>query len=190
MKLIDFIECSNDARNLYELIQLYSSALEPYGYDKFVCFTTQGPLIDIASPVDGKLHYMKTLVDTYDRHHYLAVDPIYQLFMSARRPFTWDQVWRLPLSNAQKSAMDLRREKGLRKGFSIPLMNYDQELIGITVASTKDDARMDADALAYIYALTNQYRLRRAEMLNQSALPLAPFKMAGHKAVPQTPFTA
>ena len=67
--------------------------------------------------------------------------------------------------------MRLRKDAGLVFGFTIPIKGAGG-LIGISLASEKEEARTDKNALAELYALANQFCIRRAALLGNDTLSL------------------
>jgi hypothetical protein len=88
--------------------------------------------------------------------------------------------------------MHLRQNEGLMTGLSIPIKTSNDSLVGISLASERADARTDRDALGELYALANQFCLRRAELLGSDLLTLpkeetVPYRPALRLVVPQQP---
>lgn len=169
-----FIAQSNRAKTLDTLVRIFRQALNAYGYSKYICFTPEGPQPDSELQIDGKAHYHQDLIRQYDKSLLFRMDPIYLLLLSVRMPFTWDQVWRLPLSPQQKVSMQLRQDNGLIKGMSIPIRSNDHSLIGISLASEQLGPRTDANAVSELYALAMQFCLRRSELRQDILLTLKP----------------
>lgn len=171
MQLSEFIERSNQAQTIDDLVRLYCQALESYGYTKFCNFSAQGLQPDTAK-TDDDAHYNHAFLEHYEKYNYIEIDPIFKLFLRARAPFTWEQVRQLPLHKKQKEVMDVRRETGSLQGISMPVHSPDRDMVGMSLSSDNPDARTDKNAVTELYAISNQLHLCRAELLGKQPLSM------------------
>jgi len=172
MLIDEFFEASGKTKNVFELISLFGKSIKPFGYDRFVCFSKTGPTPDVLNTEEIVKYSEQEFFEEYNRLRCVDHDPVFHLMSSSLRPFTWDEVNALPLSTEQKLPMSLRHDFGLVKGFNVPTQLHDKQGVGLTIASTLKDARMDNEALAYLYAMTNQFNICRYDLLYGDLYPL------------------
>lgn len=174
MLVNEFITQSNETGTLGDLVRSFCRVVGRFGYSAYCNISVDGIQTDSDEAIDeaGNTHYNKAFIEEYRTHNYLESDPVFKLFLRMHVPFTWEQVLRLPLNKKQLHIMNLRFAAGYKKGVSLPLKSADIKIVGMNLKSYSADTATDKDTLSQLYAIGNQFHLRRAGLLSPQQLAL------------------
>jgi DNA-binding CsgD family transcriptional regulator len=172
MTILEFIEQSNRAQCLDELSAAFSQTLELFGYNRALCIGIEGHRPDVVRTTNGRPRYTQEYLDWYKSNNSHHVDPIFKLSPRHNVPYTFDDVRRMPLGKRQMEVMNMRRELIPGVVLMLPIRNNDTQLLSMGIAGDTQDARMDRDAIAQLFAICNQFHLRRSDLQQQNVLCL------------------
>lgn len=172
MDLIEFIHKSNAARDTEELTQLFLKFLRLYGMDRFVMAEMSHDTTDQKEQHFGLLvNYPSEWLSHYVANHYIDHDPVYQTALTARRPFTWEEVQQG--RNVTKKAiqvMEEARDNKLYSGVGLSIHQPLGRIIGMGFAGSEKGVRTDKDALSIINAAANQFFIVYADLTKYDSL--------------------
>jgi len=181
MPLMGFIEQSNMADTLDELVECYSKAIGHFGFNRFdyslMTTSTQFHREKCAGLVTN---YSQSWIDHYKQNGYIEDDPVYTMTATLRELFPWSAVEALALNKKQKAIIKERDESGLRNGHSIFIAGPFGETIGMSIANDGAIIHINNDILSQLFAITNQFNLRCIAILGV-ALKYLPINLSNRE---------
>ncbi len=170
--IMEFIDQSHQQATVEDLVSLFIDSIAVFGYTKFCSFTTDGLRAESHHVMADGPHYSREFFDVYEQRNFIDHDPVYRLFSHRRRPFSWAEVSVLALTRKQREVMETREQFGMKSGVGTAVQSCDRALVGMSLASPHADARYDQQALGELFALCNQFQLRRSSILWEEELRL------------------
>lgn len=147
MRLSDFIEKSNAATTPEEVVGLFRTAVEAFGFDRMALAAASsaaqtayparaaGPALAFNCPEDWVKHYLLK--------QYQEIDPVLLNAPFQRRPYRWSDIKRqTALSTKQRQMLQESEDAKVCNGLSIPLHGPAGESYVISLAT--DDHRFDS----------------------------------------------
>lgn len=164
-----FIEETNRATSSREVPVLFGKALKRLGYDRF-CYSliTAHPSLGLDAGHGIAENYPDDWMSHYKANGYEKIDPIPRSCYTTSRPFTWDSVVQTRnLKREEKKVMNEATDANLLDGLAVPICGHNGELAGVGMASSAGGARMDANLLSKIRALSYQFHLAYTELMRK-----------------------
>jgi DNA-binding CsgD family transcriptional regulator len=139
VRLVDFIEQSNDAKcadQLYDLLE--KVLLSECGYDRVVfSLMSDHKSLRLKAGHGIMRNYPDDWMTHYIEHGYESFDPVRRFGFRQVGPFLWDVLpLVMDLARKQRLCLDQGREAGLHDGAAICLRGIIGEVAGIGVASS------------------------------------------------------
>ena len=117
----EFIEYSQTATNIDQLMAKFANKILPLGFDKFTCVT-------MADPEKHKdeslllLHWPQEWFEYYMEHHYDQFDRIIRIALKRSLPFKWKEKFiQSGMSKSQLNIFNEASEVGIINGYTIPI---------------------------------------------------------------------
>lgn len=162
MDLTEFIYQSNQCTTIETLIDLYTRFINQFGYDQFlfarVSPSSPGEQNDIN--MDLMVNYPEDWMNHYREHNYHHHDPVYQLAMTAVRPFTWKEIQTRKLSQYSQRVMNEAKEHGLISGLGIPLRSslnsqMREHQFGVGLSCSEQEITIDTNIMSILNAASH-----------------------------------
>lgn len=158
MDLIEFIENSNKIETVEELTQSFLTFLNEFGMEKFIMGEISHDSTEKKEEYLGVLvNYPSEWLEHYVANHYVDYDPVYQMALTARKPYTWAEVQGPDISKKAQQVMDEAKEAKLYSGIGLSIHRPMGQIIGMGFAGAEKDARCDKNAVSLIHAAANQF---------------------------------
>jgi len=172
----EFIENTNNAKNVEELFVLLESELARLGYDLFVYSLLTDHLAIGKQAGHGELgNYPEGWFQCYMEKDYLHIDPVVRYVGQYRSPVYWKDLKKNHhLTTAEKKVLNEGGEAGLLDGIGIPIHGPCGELAGLGVASSTGGVLTDKNQLSLLAAIAQQFHLTYCELQKNSG-QLKPF---------------
>lgn len=154
----DYIEKANLAASEEELFDLYVSAVSRHGLDRALfCIATEHQDIQ-KMPGIGVIHnYPGDWMQYYFENHFDSIDPVMIYGLSQIGSYTWDIIpSQMPLMKKQVQCLNYGREAGLHNGICTPLRGINNQLAGLSLASSEAVDSFDGK-LDLITAYSNHF---------------------------------
>lgn len=159
MDLIDFIHESNEAETSEELTGKFLKFLGGFGIDRFIMGQLSHDTTAKKEQYLGLMvNYPSEWMEHYVQNHYVNHDPVYQAALTARKPFTWNEIENgKPLSDKAVQVMDEARENKLYGGIALTIHRPLGSIIGMGFAGSEKGIRCDKNAVSMVNLAGNQY---------------------------------
>jgi DNA-binding CsgD family transcriptional regulator len=135
----DYVEKSNAARTVDELFAVFLAAVKRHGLDRALfCIATEHR--DIAQKPGAAVicNYPGDWMKYYFEQGFDKIDPVMIYGLTQQGSYTWGDIpERMKLKKKQKECLDLGAEAGLNNGICTPLRGPNNQLAGISLASTE-----------------------------------------------------
>lgn len=166
MDLIDFIYASNQCSTIEELNKKFLDYLAGLGFDRFVMSDMSHDSTAAKENNHGIImNYPQEWMSHYVENHYLEDDPIYQMALVARKPFTWQEVMTTTkVSKKAKKVMNEAKEFKLYNGVALTLHQPLGAMVGMGFSGSEKGARTDQNALSLINAAAHQFFIAYADL--------------------------
>ncbi|MGZ9096817.1 MAG: helix-turn-helix transcriptional regulator [Micavibrio sp.] len=166
MDLIEFIHASNRCSTTKELTEKFLSFLTNFGVDRFIMSEISHDSTTEKEKNHGIIaNYPQEWMDHYVANHYVEHDPVYQAALTARKPFTWQQVLTSPdLTKNAKRVMNEARESKLYDGVALTIHQPLGAMMGMGFSGSEKGVRTDKDALSMINAAANQFFIAYSDL--------------------------
>ncbi len=144
MKILDFIEASNNTSSVADLFSTFESAADSIGFDRLAFGVLSGYAAtsrhDLPAPAIA-LNYPESWVKFYFEKNYQAIDPVVQLTPKLDRAFNWDTLSsQFEISEAQKEFFQNAQEAELYSGVSVPIHGSMGRVAVVSFASSDSQA--------------------------------------------------
>jgi len=157
MTLTDFIYESNKAEDINDLIKTMLHFLEQFDIDRFmIAEMSHDSLSDKESNFGILTNYPEEWLRHYIDNHYVEYDPVYRKGLTAKTPWTWEEIMREKISKKSQRVMDEAGEFKLCSGAGVSIHHPYGGITGIGFASPQKHIRTDRDALSQIYLASVQ----------------------------------
>ena len=121
----EFIDCSQKATDIDQLMALFAKKIAPLGFDKFTCITMADPDLHKQETL-MLLHWPKEWLDYYMQNHYEQHDRIFQIALKRSLPFKWtDDFVQKGMTKPQLKIFNEAAEVGIINGYTIPIYGPD-----------------------------------------------------------------
>lgn len=157
-RISDFIEVSNAAKSVDELLAAYTSAIGSYGYDRFMYAMLSEDLVHgwHKAPSIAR-NYPDDWMTFYIERGYMSVDPLRRIAFQARRPILWDNVPKLmPLLPEQALCLNQCVEAGMNNGIGVPFHGPYGEVAGIGLATSEKSVDVNPGIVSTIGLISTQ----------------------------------
>jgi DNA-binding CsgD family transcriptional regulator len=157
-RIAEFVEASNAAGSVDELMTLYADAIGSYGYDRFMyAMMTEDPIHGWHRVPSIARSYPEDWMAFYVEKGYMSVDPLRRLAFQARRPFLWDDVPKLmSLTPEQEICLNQCVDAGMNNGIGVPFHGPYGEVAGVGLASSEKNIDLNPGIVATLGLISNQ----------------------------------
>ncbi len=151
MKLTEYIYESNRSINNEQLANTFTKFINNFGIDSFVLAEMTGN--STSKKEDGfgiMVNYPEEWLKHYFENHYIEHDPVYRMALTAKVPFTWEELMKSKNSEKQKKVMNEAKEFGLCCGIGIPVIQSAGRVVGFGLSSSEKEIICDKDTLSIL----------------------------------------
>lgn len=143
-----FIDKSNQAKTVDELLDVFLATVKQHGMDKMIfCLLSDHKKIGLEAGVGHLRNYNPDWMEYYFNQGYDQIDPVISYCYQKLGTFTWEEMTqRLKLTPIQKTCLNQGIESGLNNGICTPLWGPHRFAgIGLASSEKKDtfDGRLD-----------------------------------------------
>lgn len=177
MSVDDFIEASNRAGSSLELVDLFRSAINDYGYENVIvaeiCGTDIMGLPILICPEGYPQYYFDS--------RFQEIDPVLPLAMTARLPYHWNDIGKsVELSVRQKDFFMECTEAGVADGITVPIRGPrgNTTVVSLSCRNRNPDAKRFT---AHLNLLTIQFDTVRWQFLNPVAVLEQPIELTARE---------
>jgi len=150
-KFEDYLEKTNKAKTAEDLFQIFLSTVGQHGFDKVLfALLTDHKDIGLQAGVGVMENYPSEWMKYYFENGFDKIDPIVTYGVHQMGAFEWREIpKRVDLLAKQKKCLNLGIEAGLNNGISIPLRGINNQMAGISLATTEklDASEVNTDLL-------------------------------------------
>ena len=147
----EYIKDANLAKTPNELFDIFINNVSQYGFDKVLfALITDHKDVNLSAGVGIMQNYPKDWMQYYHEKELDRVDPILTYGVHQSSAFKWDDIEKhVTLNSKQKLCLELGEEAGLNNGISVPLKGINNQMAGISLATSekKDACYLDADLI-------------------------------------------
>ncbi|MAS36095.1 MAG: hypothetical protein CL610_18955 [Anaerolineaceae bacterium] len=184
MDLWAFIEETNRADDPDSLFLLFQQQLGALGFDR-VCYSlmTDHPECGMSAGHAVARNYPEDWMKYYSAMGYEDVDPVRKAVMTARRPFTWDEmeVYRRH-DTREKRVMNEATEAKLLDGMGVSIYGPRGEVVGVGFASSHGGVDLNPNVMSAVQMLTNQFHQRYMGMMrDRNGIPRRPVQLSARE---------
>lgn len=140
----EFIEKSNQAKDVDELLTIFLSATKSHGLDKMIfCLLSDHEEIGLKAGVGHLANYQQDWLDYYFSQGFDKIDPVISYCYQKQGSFTWSELAQgMNLSPIQKKCLYGGIEAGLNAGICAPVWGP-HRFAGIGLASSEKKDNFD-----------------------------------------------
>jgi DNA-binding CsgD family transcriptional regulator len=164
----DFVELSQKASSVEAVRAQFQNEMIREGYSNlvFVQMMSNGHI-----NVPWR-HLPEGYDDAYVKKKWHQIDPVLQVTMSARLPFSWSELPnRHKLKKVQLRFLEECRDLGVHSGYTVPIHSPGRR--DIISLSVRDESQIDPGRMPLIHAKAMQAWLRYSELSQTEAQPSA-----------------
>jgi DNA-binding CsgD family transcriptional regulator len=158
----EFIERSDKATSVDELVKVFLADVKKLGYDRMAfCLLSDHSHIGLTAGVDFLNNYPEDWLKYYAEKRFDQIDPVISYCRQKVGTFTWDEMAQtLSMTATQKKCLELGTEAKLYNGVFSPLWGP-HRFAGIALATTekKDACASDTTTLDLLHAYGNHFYL-------------------------------
>lgn len=135
----DYVEKANAAESEEALFDIYLGAVKNHGLDRALfCIATEHHDIE-QKPGIGVIHnYPGDWMKYYFEHSFDKIDPVMVYGLTQIGSYTWDVIpTHMNLKEKQIDCLNFGREAGLNNGICTPLRGINNQLAGLSLASSE-----------------------------------------------------
>jgi DNA-binding CsgD family transcriptional regulator len=154
----DYVEKSNAANTETELFGVYLDSIKKHGLDRVLfCIATEHHDID-QRPGIGVIHnYPADWMQYYFEKNFDKIDPVAIYGLTQSTTYKWDVIpARMKLKKHQLDCLNLGKESGLNNGLCTPLRGPNNQLAGLSLASSEKKDSFDGN-IDLITAYSNHF---------------------------------
>lgn len=154
----DYVEKANAVTSESELFTVYMEAVKRHGLDRALfCVATEHTDIN-QKPGIGVIHnYPGDWMSYYFENNYDKIDPVMVYGFTQVGCYQWDIIpTRMNLKRKQLQCLDYGREAGLNNGVCTPLRGGQNQLAGMSLASSEKSDSFDGQ-IDLITAYSNHF---------------------------------
>ncbi|MEI7668694.1 MAG: LuxR family transcriptional regulator [Pseudomonadota bacterium] len=172
----EFIEKSNKALSVDELLTVFLDTVKQHGYDKMIfCLMTDHKHIGLEAGVGHIRNYPSDWMKYYFEQGFEKIDPVITYSYQKLSTFKWSEIEeRVDITRKQKLCLNLGIEAGLHNGVCTPLWGANR-FAGVGLASTEKKDACDGNidliaAYAHHFYIAFQ-RLHSKNQKNNVTIP-------------------
>src|SRR5476651_2255865 len=138
MDLLEFIHESNTATSKEELTKKFLKFIGGFGLDRFIMGQLSHETTENKERHLGLMvNYPPEWMAHYVANHYVDFDPVYQKALTARKPFTWEEVQNVKgITRKSVQVMEEARDNKLYSGVGLSIHQPLGGIIGMGFAGS------------------------------------------------------
>ena len=148
MLIDEFIDLSNQAKQIEELFDLYCLGMKQFGYDRLLfCLMNDHPTLRQEAKHGFSVSYPDEWMRHYEESRYESIDPVRTSMFREEALFEWNRLRQTRPTVQQMKMFNEADDVGLRNGIGIPVRGAGGALAGFGAAMSSPEtvSRQDYD---------------------------------------------